>query len=171
MATFVETMKEYVDKARARLAAAEQVHRAASAELMAASSDFAVWNNAYTLAVKEREKWEAEAKETQQQLPMDLPDTTSLSFEPSNVADEHNHSVEINKTAKVREVLAAHQTGITPGQLWLNVKDFQVSRAYLYSVLKRFRDNDEVTVRRGKYMLKPKPIEAKPIEGEALTIQ
>jgi hypothetical protein len=173
MATFLEMMKDYVETARMRLGAAEQAHKESAAELQAAASDFAIWNNAYTLAQKEREKWQAEARETQ--LPMDLPGVAEAKDTAKDDASEEPVSQpEINKTDKVREVLGLHVSGITPAQLWGAVKVFDVSRPYLYSVLKRLRDNDEVSVRKGgKYVLKPKPvIEVKPEEGvEGMTVQ
>ena len=76
----------------------------------------------------------------------------------------------ISKTEAVRELLREHPAGLTSPDLW---KGFQIKvpnteRAYLYSVLKRLRDKDEVMVRRGKYMLKIKPSE---IKGENGVIQ
>jgi hypothetical protein len=59
---------------------------------------------------------------------------------------------ETNKTEMIREVLRQHTNGITPAQVWINVKD-KVGRNYVYSVLKRMKDKDEVKERRGKYYL------------------
>lgn len=174
MVPFLETMREYVEKARRRLAAAEQAQKEAAAEWQAATSDFAIWNNAFTLAQKEREEWQAKARETQ--LPMNLPGIVAARDTPKSDVDADVEKLlipEVNKTEKVREILGAHITGITPAQLWVEVKDFQVSRPYLYSVLKRLRDSEEVSVRKGgKYVLKPKPVEVKPEEGaERMTVQ
>ena len=169
---FLDTMREYVEKARGRLAAAELAHKETATEFQAAMSDFTVWNNAYTLAQKEREKWQAEARETQ--LPMNLPEITAAPNDSKSDADKAQvPAPEVNKTEKVREILGEHISGITPAQLWVEVKDFQVSRPYLYSVLKRLRDNEEVSMRKGgKYVLKPKPVEVKPEEGvEEMTVQ
>lgn len=172
MVNFLDMMKDYIEKARARVAAAEQAHRMAIAELQAANSDLVVWNNAYTLAVKEREKWKVDSRQTE--LPMEMPKVEPAP-EAANVNPEQEQpqtaQTSINKTAKVREILGEHATGITPGQLWIEVKDFQVSRPYLYSVLKRLRDNDEVAQRRGgKYVLKQTPVEVKPDEMEGTTV-
>ena len=169
MSSFIDTMKEYVENARAKLAAAEQAHRSAAAELQVAGNDFAIWNNAYTLALKEKEKWQAEARETQ--LPMELPGTDVAPMESVNAPNEPAQP-EINKTEKVRETLGKHVSGITPKDLWIEVKDFNVSRPYLYSVLKRLRDSKEVAMRRGKYVLIPKPLEVKlEEEMEVMTVQ
>ena len=54
-------MREYVENARLRVATAEQTYKAAADEWQEANRDFNVWNNAYTLAVKDQEKWKASA--------------------------------------------------------------------------------------------------------------
>ena len=46
---------------------------------------------------------------------------------------------------------------MTPSDLWKQVKAQFTHRPYLYSALKRLKDRDEVTVRRGKYLLKNNP--------------
>jgi hypothetical protein len=70
---------------------------------------------------------------------------------------------EINKTDMVREILRQHPAGITPTEIWKEVKNQMSHRAYLYSILGRLKDRDEVLVRRKKYF--PKAI-AKTPEGE-----
>ena len=159
-----------MENARARLAAAEHAQRLAVAELQAANSDLLIWNNAYMLALKEKEKWQAGAKEMQPVLPMELPEAAAETVaETLEAPADEAHAPEVNKTEKVRDALREHATGITPAQLWVEVKDFQVSRPYLYSVLKRLRDNDEVSVRRGgKYILKPKPTELEELTGTVI---
>lgn len=70
---------------------------------------------------------------------------------------ESQEAKEINKTDIVRDVLRQHPAGLTPSDLWKQVKGQFTNRAYLYSVLKRLKDRDEVTTRRGKYLLKSVP--------------
>jgi len=171
MLSFLDSMKEYVDKARQRAALAEDAYRTAASEFQAASNDLTIWSNAYALALKERERWQAEARETQTQLPMELPDAGENARQPPSIPVEQPRTEEINKAAKVREILAA-RGGITPAELWMEVKDFNMTRPYLYSVLKRLRDNNEVAVRKnGKYMLKPRAAEGKSEEMETEMIQ
>ncbi len=62
----------------------------------------------------------------------------------------------------IRSVLRQHPNGITPAEIWREVKD-NVGRAYVYSVLKRLKDRKQVTERRGKYFLQ---IITKPEEGK-----
>jgi len=61
---------------------------------------------------------------------------------------------EINKTALVRTFLQQHPTGVTPSDLWQQLKSQLQQRAYLYSVLKRLKDKDEIRLNRGKYYFK-----------------
>jgi len=63
-----------------------------------------------------------------------------------------SNGAEVNKTEIVRDVLRRNPTGITPAQIWMVVRD-RVDRPYVYSVLKRLKDNRQVTERRGKYYL------------------
>jgi len=58
----------------------------------------------------------------------------------------------VNKTDLIREALRQHP-GATPADLFEVVRG-QVGRAYLYSVLKRLRENEEVMIRRKKYWLR-----------------
>ena len=62
---------------------------------------------------------------------------------------------DIQKTELIRETLRQH-SGMTPGELY-NVVKSHVARPYMYSVLKRLRDKEEVVVRRKKYHIKPTP--------------
>lgn len=70
---------------------------------------------------------------------------------------------EVNKTDMIRELLRQHPTGMTPTEIWREVKSQMTHRAYLYSILSRLKDRDEVSVKRKKYFLRvvPKPAEEK----------
>lgn len=173
MNALLDGMRERLEKAKIRMASAQQVFQAAQAELQAAMAEFNVWNAAINLEVREDEKRLAESHANQ--IPMNLPE-----LQPKPTAEETaddclaravQAAAAINKTEKVREILRAHGNGVTPAGIWTEVKDHLSSRAYLYSVLKRLRDNDEVSIRKGKYQLKPKPIEVHLAETEAVVIQ
>lgn len=73
---------------------------------------------------------------------------------------------DINKTDLIRDAIRQHP-GASPADLWDSVKE-QVSRAYLYSVLKRLKENEEVIVRRKKYYFKAvsKPEEVVSVKEE-----
>ena len=68
---------------------------------------------------------------------------------------EHQAEQDSNKTQIVRDALAEHP-GLTPAQLWGAVKHQFKRRNYVYAVLKRLKDRDQVVLRRGKYYL-PEP--------------
>lgn len=71
-----------------------------------------------------------------------------------------------NQTDAVRKILSQHPTGITPSDMWKQLRTQIKYRAYFYSILKRLRDKDQVIVRRGKYFLKLVP-KAEETKGQA----
>lgn len=174
MGTFLEMVRERLEAARLRLSAAQQALQAATAEAQAAAAEFAVWNNAASLELKEQEKRTAAAQANQ--IPMNLPGIT-VAPKPSEATPEETHTREkeppetSNKTEKVREIIRAREAGVKPAELWIEVRDYVSSRAYMYSILKRLRDNDEVSIRRGKYFFKTHVMEAKSENEVSQTIQ
>ena len=124
--------------------------------------------------MRDEEKRLAESRE--KQLPMNLPDLQPAPVVEKTTDDSASLQIPqvgaaINKTEKVREILSEHEAGVTPAGIWTEVKDHFSTRAYLYAILKRLRDNDEVSIRRGKYLLKPKPVAMNPAEQEASIFQ
>jgi len=174
MSQVLDGLKERLDAAKARLAAAQQQYQLAGVELQSATNECNIWTSAVSLETRTEEKRLSEAKE--KQIPMNLPELPQQSGE--EVTETQSGSFDatqpvsvVNKTQKVRETLRAHASGINPSGLWTELKDHISSRAYLYSILKRLRDNDEVFIRKGKYILKPKAIEIKREETGQLVIQ
>ncbi len=174
----LEGMKEKLEKAKDRLLIAQQRFQAAQAELQGATAEYGIWNSAISLLVRDEEKRLAESSE--KQIPMDLPGLQpstdgATSEKPvamdDNLSNDAQAATMINQTEKVREILRAHDTGMTPGGIWEEGHDHISSRAYLYAILKRLRDSEEVLVRRGKYLLKTKPIEVKEAEPRVIVIQ
>jgi hypothetical protein len=135
--------------------------------LTAAVAEFNVWNAAYSYELKEQEKrdrLEAEEKAKQPSLPgtiLPAETETQSSAPPVYESAPETHQESVNQTEIVRDALRLRPSGMTPGDLWKAHKGEISSRPYLYSILKRMRDKDEATLRRGKYILKPKPIEVK----------
>jgi hypothetical protein len=178
MARLLDGMRECLEKAKDRLVKAQQGFQMAQTELQAATAEYGIWNAAINLALRDEEKRLEESRE--KQIPMNLPDlrTTSDEEEPADVTAEDGpaqsvveSAAPVNKTEKVREILRAHETGITAGGIWEEAKDHISSRAYLYAILKRLRDNDEAFIRRGKYLSKTKSFEVKAAGTEAMTVQ
>jgi hypothetical protein len=71
-------------------------------------------------------------------------------------AEPQGEVPELNKSKLIRETLRQH-AGMTPGEVFDVVKA-HVGRAYVYSVLKRMRDNNQVIIRRKKYYLNPEEV-------------
>jgi hypothetical protein len=168
----LEGLKERREAARLRHAEISSRHQAITALLNSATAEFNVWNAAYSCELKEQEKrdqLEAEEKAKQPTLP-----GTTITSEPEPDAPTpvvcesapEAHQESVNQTAIVRDALRLRPSGMTPADLWKAHKEEISSRPYLYSILKRMRDKDEVALRRGKYVLKPKPSEVRP---EAVT--
>jgi hypothetical protein len=173
MDPLLDGMRERLEKAKARLAKAQLGFQAAQAEMQAAAGECSIWNSALSLVMRDEEKRLAESHE--KQIPMNLPElqptpSAEKATENGGPLQAAQAGAAINKTEKVREVLREHETGITPAGIWTEVQDHFSGRPYLYAVLKRLRDNDEVSIRRGKYQLKPKPVVMNLAETEATVI-
>jgi hypothetical protein len=153
MSQFLEELKTRHADALKRLQAAQQKMATAQAELQAVSQEY---NSLQHLA-------NIEAAKIQQ--PAGEPITVNVS---SRIAPPAlPHTSETNKTETIRELLRQHPAGMTPTDIWKEVKGQMVHRPYLYSILKRLKDKDEVCVRRGKYIAKMTP---KPEEGKGQTM-
>jgi hypothetical protein len=172
MSTVLDGLKERLEGAKVRLSAAQQRHQASQLELNAATAEHNVWNAAYTIELREDEKRTAAAQENQMSLPevqrIELIRVQSIDTNRIQSIDTNPHEqsdggeAPVNKTDLVRDALRAHATGLTPADLWKALGKHFTSKAYLYSILKRLRDHDEVVLKRsGKYVLKPKHVEAK----------
>jgi hypothetical protein len=76
---------------------------------------------------------------------------------PSPVPENASAKSENNKTEMVRELLRQHSAGMTPDEIWRALKSQLDNHAYIYSVLKRLKERDEVRKSRGKYYFKHHP--------------
>jgi hypothetical protein len=166
MSQFLETLKARLADAQQRLQVAQTALQKAQVEQQAVMQEYASWQNA--VAVETR-------REQQQNTPT-LPPAPSVQTShvisvvatPRPLPQAQHSSVasadvpEINKSHLIRSVLRQHPNGITPADVWREVKD-QVGRAYVYSVLKRLKDKKQASERRGKYYLL---VEVKPEDGK-----
>jgi hypothetical protein len=143
MSEYLEKLKTDMADAQRRFVDAQQKMTAFQAEFQAAQQDFMSYQR---IVARQTHKEQQATTSATGATP------TSIVPLPTEPTDE------VNKTGVIREVLRQHPAGITPSELFDTVKD-KVGRAYMYSVLKRLRDKDEVLVRRKKYYLKatPKP--------------
>ncbi|MGB8682318.1 MAG: hypothetical protein WCD12_05490 [Candidatus Binatus sp.] len=76
---------------------------------------------------------------------------------PSPAPETASAKSEINKTEMVRELLRQHSAGMTPDEVWRALRSQLDNHAYIYSVLKRLKERDEVRKSRGKYYFKHHP--------------
>jgi hypothetical protein len=148
MPIFLDTLKERHAEAQKRTQEAQQKLAAAQTEFQTAAQEMAGWQKAV----------EAETRREQQNSTI----TAGTSMEAPVIATvigqvEQHLQGETNKTELIRELLRQHASGITPPELWKALSSKIVHRPYLYSVLKRLKDKDEVCVKRGKYYLKAIP--------------
>jgi hypothetical protein len=147
--------------------AAQANFQKAQQALVVAQQQFHGWNVALT-TVQAEETARKEATATSQ---MQLPNTAvaptpvvQLVQQPEPIQPGE----QISKTDIVRDLLRQNPQGLTPTEIWSHVHGQFKYRAYLYSVLKRLTDREELSVRRGKYAVRIIPQEMK---GEIATIQ
>jgi len=164
MSTILDSLKERLELAKARLLTAQERYQAAGAELQSATNDYNIWSAAINVEMREEEKRLAVSHE--KQISTNLAESESHPIDVSSITIEDNSESPsagngVSKTDLVREMLRKHAAGITAAGLWTELQDRISSRAYLYSILKRLRDKDEVFIRRKKYLLKPKLLEEK----------
>jgi hypothetical protein len=158
-------MSQFLDILRARLADAQQRLQIAQANLVrvqtehqAVMQEYGSWQNAVAVETRREAQEQAQIQASERVLAGGSPPTPVPHLAVPLVAP----GSEINKVHLIRDVLRQHPNGITPADVWREVKD-HVGRAYVYSVLKRLKDRKQVAERRGKYFLQitPKPEETK----------
>lgn len=147
--TFVDELKARHAEAHKRLQTAQQEMQAAQAKLNAIAQEF---NSLQFLLTSENAKLAQENNPVGPQAPQVAA--------PPQLTD-------LSKTDMIRELLRQHPTGMSPTEIWREVKGQMTHRAYLYSILKRLKDKDEVFLRRKKYIPK---IVTKSEEGSNQTI-
>ncbi len=148
----IELLRKRREEAQQRFQVAQQKFAVAQGELQAAQQELNSY--AYTLSNEMRKRQMEEiavqaAKQGGPRAPTRI-DTVSSTAEIASMPDIHIH---MSKTALVRGVLQQNPNGIAPTDICKALKN-QVASAYVYSVLKRMKDRDEVTKKRGKYSLK-----------------
>ncbi len=167
MSEFLETLKIRMTDAQRRLQVAQANLQRAQVEHGAVMAEFSSWQNA--VAVESRKEEQAKIIQANIQLPVKPTPITQPSTTVNVAAQSQStpSSTDVNKASLIREVLRQHPNGITPVEVWRAVKDRQVDRAYVYSVLKRLKDKKQALQRRGKYVL---VVEAKAEEAKEKTL-
>jgi len=149
MSDFLETCKIRQAVAQRRMSEAQAKFQAAQQELALAQQEFQAWSHAVNFETRREQIEKQTPASTQTVQPMQSQPVASLPAAPQETQ-------ETNQTELVRDALRQHPAGMTPVELWRELKD-KVQRPYLYSVLKRLRDKDEVSVRRKRYYLRVNP--------------
>ena len=163
MSQFLETLKARMADAQQRLQVSQNTLVKAQAEHNAVMAEFSSWQNAVSVETRKEQGLTglppnppvnplANRPQTHvvfrtQPMVQPVPDAASVAV------PESASGVEVNKTDLIREVLRQHPNGMSPADVWKQVKQHQISRAYVYSVLKRLKDRKQASERRRKYYL------------------
>ena len=150
----METLRTGMQEAQKRMQEAQHAFAEAQEALAEAQSDF---QNASQEFNSWKHVFEAETNRLQGAHATPRTPTPAVAMEDNEpVAESNEANSEINKTELVREILRQHP-GIMPGDIWKELEpqiaDHRYTHAYLYSVLKRLKDNDELMKRNGRYWL------------------
>ena len=145
MSEFLEHLKSDLAEAQKRFAHFQAQLQSSQAAFQAAAADV----QSYQRVVDAQTKKE-ELDSQQSKSPQEAARIATASPAPTPEVAEGSSSV--NKTQMIRDALRQH-AGATPADL-MEYTGGQIGRAYLYSVLKRLREKEEVIVRRKKYYWK-----------------
>lgn len=163
MSMILEELQVRVADSKVRLDAASKTFQVAQLAFQQAQQDHSVWNAALLAEQRDEQRRAAAAIENQLPLPTSGENKNQVEREPlpwerddiPDLADER--ADHFNKTDAVRDLLRLHPAGMTAVDIWNEVRDEFKHRPYLYSVLKRLRDREEIVKRRNKYCLKSTP--------------
>lgn len=157
MKSIIQELQERVSDAEKRVNAAGLALQAADKAYHAAVNEFHLWRSALEA--------ENRAMQGSQGVFAGMEDIVPLVSDPAAATDVGVETVEAervqvhvggtNKTELIRSLLRQNPAGLTPPQIWQRVAPEFKHRPYMYSVLKRLKDHDEVVTRRNKYMLRP----------------
>jgi hypothetical protein len=151
MSKILEELQSRAAEAKKRLDEATALFQSAQQAQTQAQHNFNVWNLAAQIEAREEQQRQIVASEKQLPLPTGKPHVTpSLSAAPEDVID---NSEALNKTDIVRNLLKQHPAGMSAVAIWEEVGTQFNHRPYLYSVLKRLRDRQEIVKRRNRYSL------------------
>ena len=158
MATILEEIQTRLAEAQKRLTEANAAFAVAQQAQAQANHNFNVWNMALQVEQRDEKLRQDKANEKQLPLPTAMKEEASPVAVPSiavPIASEQptDNSETPNKTDAVRNLLRQHPNGMSAVDIWKEVREDFKHRPYLYSVLKRLRDREEIVKRRNKYCL------------------
>ena len=148
MTKIIDELQVRVAESKERLDKADKEFKLAQVAFQTAQQDHNVWNLA--LQAETRDEQRKAAVATEQQMPL----SGIVRSEPAAAIDQSPDNAEIsNKTDAVRSLLKQHPAGMSAVDIWNEVRSQFPHRPYLYSVLKRLRDRQEIVKRRNRYCL------------------
>jgi hypothetical protein len=147
MKTILDTIKTRLADAQNRLLQSKQRVAEAQEEYQSANLAVTTWQNALEFETRQEDR---HASNSQATLDADL------GFAATAVVVRHRPesrsvTTEMNRTDLVRELIRRTPNGIRPADLWHEVSGAIAHRPYLYSILKRLKDRNDIYERRGKY--------------------
>jgi hypothetical protein len=153
MNEFLETCKTRLMEAQKRFQAAQQSLQKAQQEFAQAQVEFNNWQGVVNSEMRQQAIQQQVAQSKQPFLPISPQPAPAAT--PRKTGDAAG---DVNKTELVRELLAQHPEGMSPTEVWGILKN-QIPRPYIYSILKRLKDNDQVIYqrRRKRYSLRVSP--------------
>jgi hypothetical protein len=164
MSDFLNMCKERLAEAQRRFMHSQATLQRAQQEFAQAQLEFNNWQGVVAAETRRLALQQQAAQANQTVLAIAVPAPQSTA--PQILAVPHHQTkpvvsttsegnTEVNKTELVRELLAQHPEGMTPIEVW-NVLKNQIARPYVYSILKRLKDADQVIYqrRRKKYSLR-----------------
>jgi hypothetical protein len=141
MSDFLETLKVRMADAQRRFNEVNLRFQKTQAEMQAIQQEFVSWQTAVkNETIKEQAELEAQTPDR----PPNTSPAATLTVVPSPAS-------EVNKTEMIKNLLQKNPAGLTPAEVWRAVKTTVPERSYVYSVLKRLKDREQVMVKKGKY--------------------
>jgi hypothetical protein len=154
-AVLLEELQARVQEAQKKLAETSQQLQQAQQAQAQAQQQFSIWSGALQTISREQIVLEAAAKANQLPLPGAKPVEATVPPITSAEAESHGSAEPVNKTEIILELVRQHPMGISASDIWRQAGNQLKHRPYLYNVLKRLRDREEITLRRNKYAIKP----------------
>jgi hypothetical protein len=154
MSEFLDTLRTRLEDSQKRFQATQQKLQQAQQEHQAAAQEFSSWQNTVAIETR-REQEQAPLLASKVPMPIMGPESQQPKAPPLPT-DSQGGAPAVNKTDAVKVALQQHPNGATPKQICEEVKD-QVPRTYVYSVLKRLKDRNLASLKRGKYYLLVEP--------------
>ena len=154
---FLDTLKIRMTDSQRRLHEATQRLQAAQAEHQAAAQEAASWQNAVQAEARREAYAAALAQAKSGQVTPTLPTAATAVpvaapvTAPAQAPSPPSAEPDLNKSELIRQVLRDNPGGLTPVEVWRKLNNQITNRNYVYSVLGRLKDREQVTVKRGKY--------------------